>query len=130
LPLLRGVRQHFPWLHIVTVTACGEVRLAVAAMKAGAADFQEKPVDQQELLSAVMEARKDTTETVSFPRETLSPVETQVLQLLLRGHTSREIGIALRHCPRTIEVHRRCLMRQFAVRASLPGSTRQARTDV
>jgi len=116
LSLAREVRRRFPWLHIIIVTAYGDVPLAVAAMKAGATDFLEKPVDREELLSAIREAGKDGTGSVPFPREALSEAEAQVLRLLLNGHTSREIGVALNRSTRTIEVHRHCLMRKFGVR--------------
>ncbi len=92
-----------------------DIPLAVAAMKVGAADFLEKPVSQQELVSAVKDAIKDTIRSAPFPREALSPAEVQVLRLFLEGRSSREIGTALNRSTRTIEVHRQSLMRKFGV---------------
>lgn len=115
LTLLQEIRRRFPWLRTLVVTAYGDVPLAVAAMKAGAADFLEKPVSQQELVSAVRDAMKHTLRPAPFPREALSPAEVQVLRLFLEGRSSREIGTLLNRSTRTIEVHRQCLMRKFGV---------------
>jgi FixJ family two-component response regulator len=115
LSLLQEVRRRFPWLRIVIVTACADIPLAVAAIKAGAADFLEKPVSQQELVSAVKNAIKDTIRSAPFPREALSPAEVEVLRLFLEGRSSRDIGTTLNRSTRTIEVHRQCLMRKFGV---------------
>ena len=115
LALLQETRRRFPWVRVLFVTAYADVSLAVTALKAGAADFLEKPVDQQELLSAIENALKGAP-PVSFPREGLSPMEVQVLRLFLEGKTSRETAAALTRSARTIEVHRHQLMRKFGAR--------------
>ena len=115
LTLLHEVRRRFPWLQVIVVSAYGDVPLAVAAMRAGAVTFLEKPLDRQELLAAVAMALDANVQPVSFPREALSYVETQVLRLFLNGLTSRETGVALNRSTRTIEAHRHNLMRKFGV---------------
>ncbi len=115
LTLLQEVRRRFPWLQVIIVSAYGNVPLAVAAMRAGAVTFLEKPLDRQELLAAVELALGANVPPVSFPREALSYVEAQVLRLFLNGLTSRQTGVSLNRSTRTIEAHRHNLMRKFGV---------------
>lgn len=114
LSLLRELKSHFPWLEVIIVTAYADVPLAVAAFKAGAADFLQKPLDREELLAAITEAMK-AVRPVSFPREAVSHAEAQVLRLFLEGRTSKETAQALNRSTRTIESHRQRLMRKFGV---------------
>jgi FixJ family two-component response regulator len=114
LSLLREAKCHFPWLQIILVTAYGDIPLAVEALKAGAADFVQKPLDREELLSAIKNALM-TGRPVSFPREAISPAEAQVLRLFLEGRTSKETAQALKRSTRTIEAHRYRLMCKFGV---------------
>ncbi len=115
LSLLRDLRHRFPWLQVIVTTAYGTVPLAVTAMKAGAADFLEKPLDRQELLSAVQSAMNTITQSVSFPRDALSYAEVQVLRLFLEGRTSKETATVLNRSTRTVEAHRHNIMRKFGV---------------
>jgi two-component system response regulator DctR len=114
LSLLREIKRHFSWLQIIIVTAYGDVPLAVEALKAGAADFIQKPLDREELLSAIKHALK-TGRPVAFPREAISQAEAQVLRLFLEGRTSKETAQALKRSTRTIEAHRHRLMSKFGV---------------
>jgi FixJ family two-component response regulator len=118
LAFLQEIRRRFPWLRAIVVTAYGDIPSAVAAMRAGAADFLEKPVDRQELVSAVKNALKGTDQPVSVPREPLSNAEIQVLRLMLEGQTCREIGITLDRSIRTIEQRRRRIVRKLGIRNS------------
>ena len=115
LSLLRDLRHRFPWLQIIVATAYGTVPMAVTAMKAGASDFLQKPLDRQELLSAVKNAMDTVAHSVSFPRDALSYAEVQVLRLFLEGRTSKETATALNRSTRTVEAHRHNIMRKFGV---------------
>jgi two-component system, LuxR family, response regulator DctR len=114
LSLLHEVKHHFPWLQIILMTAYGDVPLAVAALKAGAADFVQKPLDREELLSVITNALK-TGRPASFPREPVSQAEAQVLRLFLEGRTSKETAHVLKRSTRTIEAHRQRIMCKFGV---------------
>lgn len=106
----RGVR-----LPVIMMTAHGEVPVAVRAMKAGAIDFLEKPVEGRTLLDAVARALSASRAAVAAAARTLdaagrlarlTPREREVLDLLVEGRTNKEIGRALGASPRTIDVHR------------------------
>jgi FixJ family two-component response regulator len=115
MSLLRDLRHRFPWLQIIIITAYSTVPLAVTAMKEGAADFLEKPLDRQELLSAVKSAMDTVAQSASFPRDALSYAEVQVLRFFLEGRTSKETATALNRSTRTVEAHRHNIMRKFGV---------------
>jgi two-component system, LuxR family, response regulator FixJ len=102
-------------LPIVMLTGHGDVPAAVRAMRQGAIDFIEKPVDEAHLLSAIEEARAVLTNRPrrSVPREVvaerlarLTPREREVLDHLVLGRLNKEIAQALGISQRTVEIHR------------------------
>lgn len=60
LSLLQELHTHFPYLPILMVTAYGDINVAVEAMKLGAADFLEKPLDLQELRARLTHALQES----------------------------------------------------------------------
>jgi FixJ family two-component response regulator len=113
-------------LPIVFLTAHGDVPLAVKAMKAGAADFIQKPLDEHRLVMAVMNAlkvnatptrRHDEMEGESTqpadPLATLSSRETEVLDRMIAGRQSREIAAELCISLKTVEFHRANIRRKL-----------------
>lgn len=102
-------------LPIVFLTGHGEVAMAVRAMKRGAFDFLEKPVDDKRLLSVVKAAVEfsSTPRPIALPTgpmpaglDSLSRREREVLDLVLAGHQTRAIAEALFITVKTVEFHR------------------------
>ncbi|MFN7974954.1 MAG: sigma-54 dependent transcriptional regulator [Acidobacteriota bacterium] len=60
LALLHHVREQYPRLPVVLMTAHGSVQSAVAAMKEGATDYLEKPFDKDELLLVIQKALRQS----------------------------------------------------------------------
>ncbi|CAO4139338.1 response regulator FixJ [Methylorubrum aminovorans] len=119
LALLRRLRAGGHTLPVVVMTGHGDVPLAVEAMKLGACDFIEKPFDDEALLQALRSALdRGRPAEAADPRlqefiqrvGTLSLRERQVLDQLVAGGTSKEIGRALDISPRTVEIYRAKLM--------------------
>ncbi|SEP30437.1 two component transcriptional regulator, LuxR family [Methylobacterium sp. ap11] len=119
LELLRRLREARHAVPIVVMTGHGDVSLAVEAMKRGACDFIEKPFGDEVLLRALRTALSPgRTGIAADPAvqdfvhrvETLSERERQVLDRLVAGATSKEIGRALGISPRTVEIYRAKLM--------------------
>ncbi|WP_342108685.1 response regulator FixJ [Methylobacterium sp. SI9] len=119
LELLRRLRTAGHTLPVVMMTGHGDVPLAVEAMKLGACDFIEKPFDDEALIQALRSAleRGGAAGAVDptlreFVRRvgTLSERERQVLDHLVAGRTSKEIGRTLDISPRTVEIYRAKLM--------------------
>ena len=119
LELLRRLRATGHELPVVMMTGHGDVSLAVAAMKLGACDFIEKPFDDTTLIQALRTALErggpaESTDPAlrEFVRRvaTLSQRERQVLDHLVAGESSKDMGRALDISPRTVEIYRAKLM--------------------
>jgi two-component system response regulator FixJ len=119
MELLRRVKEKRPEFPVIVITGHGDVPLAVEAMKLGAADFLEKPFDDDNLLVAVRAAlagehehsdRDDRTNEFRARIETLSAREREVLQGLVAGHPNKVIAFDLGISPRTVEVYRANVM--------------------
>ncbi|HQU49202.1 MAG TPA: response regulator [Casimicrobiaceae bacterium] len=102
-------------LPIVFLTGHGDVAMAVRAMKRGAFDFLEKPVDDRQLLEVVRAAADFASlpRPIALPKgptppglELLSRREREVLDLVLAGHQTRAIAEALFITVKTVEFHR------------------------
>jgi two-component system response regulator FixJ len=124
--LLRRLKEEGADMPMIIMTGHADVALAVAAMKAGAVDFIEKPFDDEVLLSAVRlalsrYARVDPSGTevgqIRARMESLSPRERQVLDGLLAGHPNKTIAYDLSLSPRTVEVHRANLMTKMGAKS-------------
>jgi two-component system response regulator FixJ len=115
-------------LPVIIMTGHGDVPIAVDALKAGAADFLEKPFDDSHLLEAVRAAIATSQRThqqiaataeVAARLATLTPREHEVLDRLVTGHPNKTIAYDLGTSPRTVEVQRARVMEKMGAR-SLP----------
>lgn len=126
IELVRKLKRQGKSSAVILITGHGDVALAVEAMKAGAADFIEKPFDDAALLAAIR-AALDTRH--SAPGENsgrkqaearladLSPRERDVLQGLVAGKINKVIAHDLSISPRTVEVYRANLMAKTGARS-------------
>lgn len=126
---------------VIMLTGHGTVDMCRRAFKSGAAEFLEKPVDDEALLEALQNAvrqhvksreryRADRNARERYAQ--LSEREREVLGLIVSGLTNKEIGRALGLSPRTVETHRANvfakletgtlaqLIRQYAVLVDAP----------
>ncbi|WFU82558.1 response regulator [Bradyrhizobium sp. CIAT3101] len=130
MPELDGFEVHArlrlvnPNLPVIVMTAQGDVQTAVRAMKAGAADFIEKPYSDDALIAAIESAlktsaakgRTDDIAAAVALINTLSPRERQVLEALVAGQQNKVIAFDLGISVRTVEVHRSRMMDRLRVR--------------
>ncbi len=131
IELLRRLRTGGDPIPVLIVTGKSDVGMAVAAMKAGARDFIEKPFGIDTLNSAIelafqqppalTERRRKAAERLA----TLTPRQREVLDRVLAGHPSKNIAVDLGISRRTVENHRAAVMERTGV-ASLPDLARLA----
>jgi FixJ family two-component response regulator len=112
-------------LPIIIITGHGDAASARSALKSGAVDFLEKPLDEEQLVAAVgsalerdakRRAEKVGGSEASSRLARLTPRERQVMDLAAAGRHNREIGEALGISPRTVEVYKARLMEKLQAR--------------
>lgn len=111
-------------LPIIMLTAHGDAATARAALKAGAFDFLEKPIDDAVLRATIEaalardhEARDRASHRAAWQDRLarLTPREREVLELVVHGRHNREIAAALGISPRTVEVYKARVMDKLQV---------------
>jgi FixJ family two-component response regulator len=116
IELLTKIKRVAPWLPVLLITGYGDIPMAVRAVKAGAADFIEKPLDKESFLNKVKSIlHRSPLNDPYIIRRPLTRTETVILKLISRGKTNKEIAILLNRSIRTIEVHRGRIFRKFGV---------------
>ncbi len=119
LDLQRELARRGSTLPLILITGHGDIEMAVAAIKAGAHNFLEKPFDERVLLEEIgaavkaAEHRHATTAEHADLREryaALSERQRQVMDLAVHGRTNKEIGAELDISPRTVEIYRAKVM--------------------
>ena len=107
---------------IIIVTGHGDVPMAVRAVKAGAVDFIEKPLNEQVLLDSVHRAieldgerrgRALQLADISACLERLSPREREILELVVAGKRNKVIAGELGISQSTVEAHRARVMEKM-----------------
>jgi RNA polymerase sigma factor (sigma-70 family) len=112
-------------LPVVVLTAHGDVTTMRVALKQGAIDFLEKPIDDEVLIDVLRNAIRLDLErhaVTSRHRETidrlerLTPREREVFDFLAQGLQNREIAARLGISPRTVEVYKARIMEKLQCR--------------
>jgi two-component system CheB/CheR fusion protein len=121
LDLLQRLKNEGTRLPAIMITGQGDVPMAVEAMKAGAADFIEKPIRRGELFASIDRALEQTRDSakVSLSREAaatrlagLTARQRQIMELVLAGYPSKNIAADLGISQRTVENHRAAVMKK------------------
>ncbi len=119
LDLQEYLTSHGFEIPTIILTGHGDVPMAVRALKAGALEFLQKPVNDQALLDCIHRALRIDAENrrkraanagIRARYATLTPRELEVLDLVIAGRASKQIADLLRVSEKTVEVHRKHLM--------------------
>lgn len=119
IEFLRQLKARGLSVPVIVMTGHADVALAVQAMKEGAADFIEKPFDDQVLIDAIRSVLDHRRQPIAaHPQSseirknlaTLSDRERQVLDGLVCGLPNKTIAYDLGISPRTVEIHRANVM--------------------
>ena len=125
LDLQRELKDRKLLAPMILITGHGDIDMAVAAIKAGAHDFIEKPFDEMRLVESVRAAVADAAEQhvaaeqiSSFAARvaTLSDRQSQVMDLAVKGLSNKEIAQQLGISPRTVEIYRAWVMEKTGAR--------------
>jgi len=109
---------------VIVLTGHGDVPMAVQAMRNGAVDFIQKPYREQALLDSInvamnqdAAARRSSGAADDIERRlgSLTEREREVLGHILSGLTSKQIARELDVSPRTVEAHRKNLLRKLGI---------------
>jgi len=113
--LVRELARRNISVPVVVISGHADVPMAVAAIKAGAEDFIEKPVDDAQLVAAINRCLARTIQQLSNEQsfeelrrrfERLTPRELEVMELVAQGFTSAAIAEKLGISARTVESYR------------------------
>ena len=134
IELLERLRAAGHAVPAIVITGQSDVPMAIRAMKAGASDFIEKPVERPGLLASVaraMERSVDAAKLAAWQKAAaaqvagLTPRQREIMSLVLAGHPSKNIAADLGISQRTVENHRASIMHRTGA-ASLPALARLA----
>ncbi|MDO5531400.1 response regulator transcription factor [Sutterella sp.] len=111
-------------LPIIFLTGHGDVEMAVSALQDGAADFIQKPIDNERLLKSIAWAAwQSASRAAGLPGEDaaerlskLTGREREIAKLIAAGMLNREIAERFGNAVRTIEVHRASILRKLGVK--------------
>jgi two-component system response regulator FixJ len=127
LPGMSGLKLHKELLRrgmalpVIFISGHADLSMAIAALRQGAFDFLEKPIDDEALIACISAALARTagaSEPAADPALAarlgrLTAREREVLELVVAGYTSRAIGERLGVSARTVENHRARVMEKM-----------------
>ncbi len=125
LELVEELKRRGVGLPAIVLTGHADVGLAVAAMKAGVADFLEKPINDEALLRSVQRALEIGAERLHTQKqreevgkriEQLTPREYEVFEAVVKGLSNKEAALQLGISPRTVEIYRGNVMDKMQAR--------------
>jgi len=131
---LRDLRERFPKVKVIVLSGHAEEEYAVRALKAGASGYVTKEHSSEELIAAIRKAHAGGTYVSAALAErlarevgglsespaldTLSDREHEVLRLLGKGRSVKEIGAELQLSPKTVSTYRTRLLEKLGLKTT------------
>jgi FixJ family two-component response regulator len=122
LDLQRDLGEANIHIPIIFITGHGDIPMSVRAMKAGAIEFLTKPFRDQDLLDAIQQAlerdrlaRAQEANSADLQQryQSLTPRETEVFGLVVKGLLNKQIALQLGTSEITVKLHRRQVMEKM-----------------
>jgi FixJ family two-component response regulator len=122
--LITRLREEGHGFPMIMITGYGDVRTATQAMKLGAADFIEKPYEPGELLASIdgaINKARDSSHVADGIREArrmlrmLTERESEIVDAIVAGSSSKQIAEALGVSQRTVEAHRANVLQKLGI---------------
>lgn len=126
LELQEEINKKFTHLPIIYITGQGDIPMSVQAIKRGAFNFLQKPVEDLVLIKAVEEALEHSAaifrdrqeiKRVNSLLESLTSKEFQVFQLLITGLLNKQIAAELNIAEHTVKIHRGKVTEKLGVKS-------------
>lgn len=124
LGLIERLRQMGHRVPVILITGHGDIPMAVQAIKNGAFDFIEKPLDPvhfERVIANALNSGSQDQDVAAEVREArrilsgLTPQQSRILGYVADGLSSKEIALHINISPRTVEVHRAAIMQRLQV---------------
>jgi FixJ family two-component response regulator len=124
LDLQQEIAESDAEIPIIFLTGYGDIPMTVHAVKAGAANFLTKPVDDEELLQAVRQALERSRLALAHETQmqvlrdrykSLTPREMQVMALVVSGLLNKQVAGELGIAEKTVKAHRGQVMQKMRV---------------
>ena len=119
LQLQAQLSRTVPFASIVFISGNSELSLGMHAMRKGAVDFLEKPLDEEALVSSIIRGAELTRKRFAEHAQRielegrfgeLTPREREVFDLITRGLLNKQVGAELGTTERTVKAHRERVM--------------------
>jgi two-component system, LuxR family, response regulator FixJ len=122
LELQRELKARDAAVPVILITGHGDIAMAVQAIKQGAFDFIEKPLDDERLIASIAQAvesgqrarvEQHERELLAARVAELSPRQVEVMHRVAEGFSNKEIAHQLNISPRTVENYRAWVMEKM-----------------
>jgi FixJ family two-component response regulator len=126
LELQDAIKERFPNLPIIYITGHGDVPMSVKALKQGAFNFLQKPIDMNLLFQSVQEAVYISLHLSSIQKEknsikakfdSLTPKELEIFSHVIRGALNKQIAAELNIAEHTVKLHRGKITQKLGVKS-------------
>jgi FixJ family two-component response regulator len=126
IELQDAIKNKFRNIPIIFITGHGDIPMSVQALKKGAINFLQKPVDDKDLLKAVDEAIKNSQVLLNLQMEideckalidSLTPRELEILRFVIKGMLNKQIASELNIAEHTVKLHRGRITEKLGVKS-------------